>query len=212
MKLVYGIGINDADYSVQITDTLGCIDGKRLQKKVWTCPHYRTWKSMIQRCHSPKLQDRFPSYKDCEVCEEWLRFSNFKAWMETQDWEGKQLDKDLLLRDNKIYSPETCCFVSKQVNMFIIESTATRGDWPIGVTWAKHANKFRAAIRNPFTRKMEHIGYFSCPEEAHLSWLTKKLNFAKTLAENQTDVRIATALVIRYKYYNTNSNKTEWSK
>ncbi len=113
-KLVCGVGINDADYL-----TYPVIDGERVM-----CPIYRTWVNMIQRCHSHKCQSKHPTYKGCTTCKEWRLFSNFRAWMLTQDWQGKQLDKDILVKGNKIYSAETCCFVTQEEN--IIESSAKR--------------------------------------------------------------------------------------
>ena len=75
-----------------------------------------------------------PTYKGCSVSEEWLRFSNFKRWMEKQDWDGKQLDKDILFEGNKVYSAETCVFVTSVVNSFTSDSGAKRGEWLIGVS------------------------------------------------------------------------------
>ena len=126
-KLVYGVGVNDADYVVSINETVGYVDGKRKEKLVWICPFYRTWKGMLGRGYSEKLKLKYPSYKDVTVCEEWHLFSTFRAWMDQQDWEGLQLDKDLLVKGNKIYSPETCLFVSGQVNNFVLERGASRG-------------------------------------------------------------------------------------
>ena len=96
-KLVYGVGINDADYSVAKTEVIGHVDGKRKQKRVWGCPYYEVWANMLKRCYSAKCQGKQPTYKGCSVSEEWLRFSNFGRWMEVQDFEGKQLDKDLAI-------------------------------------------------------------------------------------------------------------------
>ena len=109
-KLVCGVGINDADYAVQKLETVGYADGKRKQRLVWVCPYYQTWIDMLKRCYSDKLQERQPTYKGCSVSEEWLTFSAFKVWMEKQDFERKQLDKDLLFEGNKVYSAETCVF------------------------------------------------------------------------------------------------------
>ena len=107
-RLVYGVGINDADYVVQKWETIGYVNGKQKQKLIWICPYYSAWKSMLKRCYSSKYQDKRPTYKGCSVSDEWLTFSVFKVWMEKQDWEGKQLDKDLLFEGNKIYSADTC--------------------------------------------------------------------------------------------------------
>ena len=82
-KKVYGVGINDADYTIKPT-----IENNRSK-----CMYYEKWIKMLQRCYSKSYQEKHPSYKGCSVCEEWLTFSNFKAWMETQDWKGKSLDK-----------------------------------------------------------------------------------------------------------------------
>ena len=110
--LVCGVGINDADYVVKKFETIGYVDGKRKRKLVWTCPYHRAWESMLKRCYSAKYQERQPTYKGCTVSDDWLTFSNFRAWMIAQDWEGKHLDKDLLFEGNKIYSTETCVFVA----------------------------------------------------------------------------------------------------
>ncbi len=192
-KLVYGVGINDADYH-----TRKClkVDGK--WKAVWVCPFYSTWKKMLERCYSDKLQNRHPTYVGCSVVEEWKTFSKFKSWMEQQDWKGKQLDKDLLVHSNKIYGPDYCVFVDRTVNNFVTESTATRGEWPIGVHWDKGKKKFRAGCSNPFTKKMEKLGRFTCPNEAHNAWLKRKRELAHELAAIQTDCRVSKALIDRY--------------
>ena len=208
-KLVCGIGINDADYAVVKFESTGYVNGKKKQKLVWICSFYRAWKNMIERCYSTKYQERQPSYIGCTVSEEWLTFSNFRAWMMTQDWQDNQLDKDLLIEGNKIYSPETCVFVSQTVNSFTIDQGSKRGEFLIGVHWYKPREKFLARCGNPFTKKQEHLGYFTCELEAHQAWLKRKLELAKELAEIQADQRVAESLVSRYSYYKTNnySNK-----
>jgi hypothetical protein len=199
-KLVYGVGVNDADYVTRKVETIE-VNGKQKQKLVWICPYYRAWKNMLMRCYSTKYQERHPTYKGCSVSEEWLRFSNFRRWMEKQDWEGMQLDKDLLFESNKEYSKETCVFVTKAVNMFTIDSGAARGEWLIGVCWDKGVGKFKSSCRNTFIKKQEHLGYFTCEEEAHQLWLKRKLELAHLLAAEQTDERVAKALIERYTNY-----------
>ena len=196
-KLVFGVGINDADYVTHKWETVE-LNGVRKQKLVWTCPYYRVWHSMLQRCYSAKFQERNPTYKGCSVSEEWLRFSNFRAWMEAQDFEDKQIDKDLLFEGNKVYSAETCVFVTKAVNMFTTDSGASRGEWLIGVYWNKGVGKFKSQCSNPFTKKGEHLGYFTCEKEAHQSWIKRKLELAHLLAAEQTDTSVAKALIERY--------------
>lgn len=187
-KLVRGVGANDADYPVYST-----VSGKRV-----ICTFYATWNGMLQRCYDANYQAVQPTYIGCTVCDEWLKFSNFKAWMETQSWQGKALDKDLLVRGNKIYSPDTCVFVDSATNNFTAGRAAARGEWPIGVHFFKRAGKFMAMCSNPFTRKREHLGYFNCPEQAHQAWSKRKHELALQVADIQTDERVANALRLRY--------------
>lgn len=189
-RLVFGYGINDANYPV----TSFSKEGKRE-----TCPFYVVWVNMLKRCYCSAYRKDRPSYKDVLVCDDWLRFSNFKAWMETQDWKGKQLDKDLLVEGNKVYSPDTCVFISHVINSFILDSAASRGEFPIGVSWNARAGKFTSYCNNPFSGKREHLGSFQCPNAAHKRWAEKKFEFAKMLAQTQTDRRVADSLLGRYK-------------
>lgn len=153
---------------------------------------------MLKRCYSAKYQDKRHTYKGCSVSVDWMTFSNFKAWMQEQDWEDKHLDKDLLFEGNKIYSDETCVFVSPMVNKFVNDRGAARGKWLIGVYWNKKAGKFHSQCRNPFTRKNEFLGYFTCEQEAHQAWRKRKLELAHLLAAEQTDPRVSEALIARY--------------
>ena len=200
-KLVCGVGINDADYVVVKYETIGYVDGRQKRKQIWICPYFRAWKSMLERCYSAKLQERCPTYKGCSVLEEWLTFSSFKSWMEAQDWEGKQLDKDLLFEGNKIYSAEACVFVTPLVNSFTLDRGNDRGEWMIGVSWHKAKGKFISRCRNPFTKKLDYLGLFTCELEAHQAWVKRKLELAYELATIQTDERVAKALIDRYTNY-----------
>lgn len=199
-ELVYGVGINDANYPVHKCTELPREGGKRKQLKV-TCPYYSRWRDMLRRCYSPEYQEKRPTYKDCRVCEEWLTFTYFRAWMETQDWEDKHLDKDLLIPGNKIYSPETCIFIDAKLNYFALECNKSRGSWPIGVHYHKRVKKFSANCRSYFEDKALHLGYYEKPEEAHAAWLAFKLEQAKEIAKTLEDPRLAKALVLRYENY-----------
>ena len=203
VRLVCGVGINDAGYVTQVKETVSYLDGKLKQKLVWICPFYQTWKSMIERGYSEKIKLERPTYKDVTVCEEWHLFSVFKSWMESQNWEGNQLDKDLLIQGNKIYRHEACVFVSRQVNMFLIDSAATRGGFKIGCNWDRQSGKYRAQCSNPFTGEREQLGCFGDEDTAHQAWLSKKLEHAYALAALQTDERVAKALISKYEKYSS---------
>ena len=109
--------------------------------------------------------------------------------METQDWEGKDLDKDLLFMGNKIYGPETCIFICRKVNSFMVESNPNSRKWPVGVCWDKYYSTFKAECSDPFTGKSVNLGSFTSPVNAHIAWLKKKLEFATMLAEEQEGFR-----------------------
>lgn len=187
-KLVYGVGINDANYHVRPKTDAGFT----------LCPYYSVWSGMLKRCYSDKYQNRRPTYKGCYVCKEWLSFSNFKSWMEKQDWQGKVLDKDLIVIGNKCYSPETSAFVDRVTNGFPTDCAASRGDLKIGASIRAGTNKFVSSIRHPLANKTIRLGEFNSEDEAHNAWKAEKHNFACMLADMQSDERVAKALRVRY--------------
>lgn len=191
--LVHGVGINDADYPIGMNEV---IDGRKVS--VWRCPFYTVWRSMLSRCHSSSYRRCEHTYAGCTLSPEWYTFSVFRLWMQEQHWRDKQIDKDLILKGNKVYSPDTCVFISGGLNKFLLESTASRGPHPLGVSWHKRTRKFTAVCCNPRAGKQEHLGYFSRAEDAHLAWATKKLEHALSLAEEQTDSRVSAALISRF--------------
>jgi hypothetical protein len=183
-KLIFGVGINDATYKVKGGGV--------------TCPYYRKWSSMLERCYSERELREYPQYRGCLVETNWHYFSNFKSWMESQDWEGKHLDKDLL-GDGKLYSPETCCFLKAGTNMFLTNRKNGRGAYLLGVHLHKGSGKFRAVCNNPSTKKQEHLGLFIGEMEAHLAWKAKKHEHSCKLAEAEADSRVVVALLTKYK-------------
>lgn len=135
---------------------------------------YNTWMQMIRRCYSKKFQERNPTYKDCEVCPEWHNFQVFAEWYYENyyeiDKEVMCLDKDILCKGNKVYSPETCVFVSNRINVLFIKADSKRGDLPIGVR--KYKNTYVAQMN--VNGKMTHLGYFDTPHEAFLMYKLNK--------------------------------------
>ena len=181
-QLVYGVGINDADYVVR--------------KGGVFCPFYVRWSNMLKRCYNKASLLAEPSYENCYVGSEWLIFSNFKAWMEKQDHVGKHLDKDLLSKGSNCYSKHTCCFITTTLNNFLINDKGN--GLPSGVCLDKSRGNYIAQVCNPFTKKNEYLGRFTSPEEAHNRWKTRKHELACQLANEQLDSRIALALRGRY--------------
>jgi len=181
-KLVYGVGINDASYI--ITDNSS---GKQN-----ICPYYQSWKAMIGRCYSAKEHKRRPTYIDCSVCESWILFSNFKEWMKIQDWEGKQLDKDIINPGNKVYSPESCAFVTRDINQIICDAGAIRGVYPVGVSLSKSCNKFEVHARIWGVR--ENLGYYKDVDDASTAYKKAKREYMLEIASILLDKRVADGL------------------
>lgn len=192
MRAIYGVGINDASYSVSRYE-----GGKR----VWLCPYYLKWLGMLRRCYSHSYQATKPTYIGCTICPDWVFFSRFKAWMEAQKWEGRELDKDLLVKGNKVYGPDTCAFVDVVINKFLNEVGAHRGPYPIGVSLDPERGTYLAQCWDFTTGRRKNLGRFSSPEEAHAAWLAFKLRQARHLASKESDPRIARALIERYENY-----------
>lgn len=181
---VHGFGVNDADYMVKPFGP----DGKRLY-----CPFYKTWVAMLERAYSPKCHAKRPTYIGVTVCEEWRSFMAFRAWMMEQDWENKHLDKDIIVPGNKVYSPDTCAFVTREVNNLLTDHAARRGDWPIGVSWHRQRNKFQSRINE--NKKERSLGLFHSPHEAHLAWRKEKVRIVREAAEKCDDPRVAAGLL-----------------
>lgn len=175
------VGLNDADYMVKPT-----IDGVQV-----SCPAYASWREMIVRCHNDKRSSRNPTYKGVSVCDDWMKFSEFRKWWIEKHVDGWEIDKDIL-GSGKEYSPSCCVFVPSWLNKFITNRAAKRGCFPIGVSFHKATGKFQASCRNPSTGRQEHLGLFTTPEDAHISWRTRKMEIALELKMrmDEIDLRI----------------------
>lgn len=139
---------------------------------------HRTWKSMINRCYNTKSQSI--NYVDCTVSEEWLDYSNFKDWWDSQYKEvGWNIDKDILVTGNKVYSEATCCLVPRDINMLIIKRNASRGELPIGVTRDK--DKFKAQFS--CLGKTVHLGLYDNIEDAFLAYKEAKKSHIEYMVE-----------------------------
>lgn len=184
-RLLYGAATNDAEYQVSYHDDEG---------KLVTCPFYKRWHAMLTRVFDKGFHARHPSYAGCSVHEDWLLFSNFRAWMAKQNWEGKHLDKDLLVQGNKEYGPDTCLFVSRELNNLLCLRDAQRGDLPLGVTTAKVNGYTYFTAACSFYGKQKRLGYFKTPDEAARRYAAAKNAYIQELAAAEADPRLAKAL------------------
>lgn len=200
---IYDWGINDVNYNICKRETIRRAGHKSCQKLVWMCPYYADWVKMVDRCFCAKRHKQDPSYAACDVYEGWRYLSNFIEWVDSQpnkDWKNCQLDKDLLITGNKLYSPETCTYIQRRVNLFLVGSNENVNGLMIGVSIDRRSKvkKFTAQCKNHFTGRHEFLGNFKTELEAHLVWKAKKHEHACRLADLQDDSRVAEALRQRY--------------
>ena len=191
-RLVYGVGVNDVPGGA----------GKLCDGKFQHDPFYTAWHGMLMRCYSEKYQLRYPTYLDCKVIDEWLRFSAFKAWMADQPWGNRSLDKDLIAPGNKVYGPDFCAFIPAWLNNFMNQNTASRGPWPLGVSLIKRSKLVRFSATIESDGKSVTLGRYVTPEEAHKAYLLAKAEEAykrieRYQAEGDADPRIISALKFR---------------
>lgn len=190
MKLIYGAGINDKSRA-------GWIDGKDAKE-------YALWRDMLRRCYNQKIQAKQPTYIGCRASDNFLNYSYFYDWCNHQTGFGKigtngrywQLDKDILMPNNKIYSEDVCVFVPSEINTFFIDRGNDRGNWPIGVSFHKQRGKFISTCR--LNGKNQHLGLFSTHEQAHTCYKEFKENLCKELAakwRGQIDERVYDAMM-----------------
>jgi hypothetical protein len=177
-KSLYGVGYYGGEIPKHSTN---------LDYKCWD-----TWKGMLERCYNKKRIETQPTYKDCTVCEEWHDYQNFKVWFNENFIELKDknervcLDKDILVKGNKIYSPETCCFVPNEINVLFTKTNKNRGLYPIGVYYKKKLNKYIAQCSEKIGRdkkQQKHLGVFNTPKEAFEAYKQYKEMYIKKVAD-----------------------------
>jgi hypothetical protein len=150
---------------------------------------YKIWKGILQRCYNKKRKSELPTYKDCVVCDEWLNYQNFAKWYDDNYYkiEGQrmELDKDILYKGNKIYSPETCVFAPKYINTLFIKHNATRGKYPLGVNYHKDTKRYEASCSTLKNNKIKEVflGYHDTSEKAFEAYKTFKEKYIKEVAD-----------------------------
>ena len=172
---VYGVGIIGDKYPVSIN---------RIKTK-----EYATWSHILERCFNNKLKEKHLTYANVTCCDEWLLYENFYEWLHNQPnfvkwYNGFRwaIDKDILNKGNKVYSPKNCCLVPQNVNSLFTKSNTIRGDLPIGVI--RKGNKYIAQCENPINNKREHVGCYPTPEDAfYFGYKPHKEDLIKQIAQ-----------------------------
>lgn len=152
------------------------------------------WVRMLDRCYNNQ------NYKDVTVCEEWHNFQNFAQWFyenyDPEHMKGWHLDKDILVKGNKIYSPETCCFVPVEINNLFTNMKNSSNNLPIGVL-SKHGT-FQAGMRK--RGRTFHIGTFNTLQEAFKAYKLEKEKFVKEVADEWRGLISAKVYEALYNY------------
>ena len=153
---------------------------------------FKYWESMLKRCYNEPDLLRYPTYRSCKVCDEWLHFPSFEKWFNENYYEcGEErmrLDKDILIKNNKIYSPDTAIFVPERINNFFTKTNARRGAYPIGVTYRPEEHKFVASMskldnEQHQTKHQIILGRFDNPEKAFIAYKKAKELYVKEIAD-----------------------------
>ena len=183
---VCGVGILGTKY-------LSTINGVRTKE-------YGLWKSMLERCYSDYSKKQRPTYEGCEVSDNFKSYEYFYEWCHKQigfSVEGFELDKDLLIKGNKVYNEDSCVFLPAEINTVLVKNTASRGEHLIGVCWSNTHKAFKAQVSKN-KGKSEHLGFFNTELEAFRTYKVAKESFVKEQAnewKGQIDVRAYEALM-----------------
>lgn len=171
---VQGVGI--------IGDEVSRVNGKLTKE-------YSLWQSMLRRCYDESFHKTMPTYKTCSVSEDFKFYPIFKEWCRKQvsfNLKGFTLDKDLLVKGNREYSAETCCFLPEEINLVLVKCDGIRGDYPIGVSFDVRQNAFSSSVSVGSRKK--HLGYFETSYEAFVAYKDAKERLLKELAEEYKEV------------------------
>ena len=187
---VYGVGVIGGKYPSRVNGVL--------------TKEYALWRDMLQRCYSDTYKKKYPTYEGCEVSDNFKSYEYFYEWCHKQvgfgnDGNGNpfHLDKDLLIKGNKIYSESTCVFIPDEINLLLVKREASRGEHLIGVCWCNTKKAFVAKVRKN-KGKREFLGYFKTELEAFNAYKTAKESFVKEQAnkfKSQIDERAYEALM-----------------
>ena len=161
---------------------------------------YVLWKNMLERCYSGIYKKKHPTYIGCEVSDNFKSYTYFYEWCHKQigfgnkDW---HLDKDLLVKGNKVYSEDSCVFIPKEINLVLTKRTASRGEHLIGVHWHSKSKVFVAQV-NKNKGNQERLGLFNTELDAFNAYKKAKEAFVKEQAnkwKSQIDDRAYNALM-----------------
>lgn len=152
---------------------------------------YRSWSEMLKRCFDDKYQEKFPTYKDVTIHESWLNYQTFGNWFDDNfyqvpdDW--MCLDKDILVKGNKIYSPDTCIFVPNRINLLFLKRKSQRGNLPIGVHYRKDIHRYMADGSDSHGKSI-NLGHFTNPTDAFNAYKRHREQLLKDVIDEYENI------------------------
>lgn len=144
---------------------------------------------MLKRCYDVEFLKKLTTYQGCSVCKEWHCFATFQKWFNEHYIDGWCLDKDILVKGNKMYSPDACCFVPNEINSLFTKRQNYRGKTPIGVQYYKPQRRFKECYKAFITKGGEkrYIGVFATDVEAFNAYKIEKEKWIKEVADKWKD-------------------------
>lgn len=139
---------------------------------------HQVWSSMMRRVYRPSTACHERVYGNVEIESSWHDFQTFAAWYYEQinrfensdiSWD---VDKDLLVPGNKIYSPNMCCVIPHQVNSLFISGRLRRGKYPLGVS--RQNLRFKAQVNE--SGRLKYLGLYGTVREAQLAYWNAKFD------------------------------------
>ena len=132
---------------------------------------YEIWLGLLSRTCYHRV-DCLPTYKDCTIDKSWLYLPNFINWYVSQinynttileilklEKSEFQVDKDILNKGNKLYSPEFCTLVPATINKALSYSYSKESNLPICICHSTHHYGYQVAVNyngNRITHNISH--------------------------------------------------------
>lgn len=146
---------------------------------------HQVWSSMLNRCYNEKFHIIYPTYTDVIVDDKWHNYQVFAKWVTENVYyvpnEKLYLDKDILIKHNKIYSEDRCCFVPREINNLFTKHDSSRGQNVLGV-YHKANNKYVASVARKdlgpyvktFSSEIEAFNEYKKIKEEYIKYVANK--------------------------------------
>lgn len=160
---------------------------------------YQSWSNMLKRCYCKEVQEKYPTYIGCTVAKKWHNFQNFAEWYYNHPNyknKGYQVDKDILVPNNKVYSQQTCTLVPAQLNNIVGSDKDERGGYGIR---KRSSGKYEVRV-NRFG-VVHQVGTFATQDTAYWAHLKARTDhweeYMESLPEKAVTDQVKEAMRLR---------------